>query len=100
MGGSVSPVGDGGFKKLRPSSVEAFFFFVLWILVCPDGAYPLWVKPFFLLGRDFVCLVLLVAACPAGATAQPLAAGCLLAAMPLRDSSCPVGAVPLYGWGR
>jgi hypothetical protein len=39
-------------------------------------------------------LGLLVAACPAGATAQPLAAGCLLAAMPLRDSSCPVGAVP------
>ena len=25
-------------------------------------------------------------ACPAGATAQPLGAGCLLAAMPLRDS--------------
>ena len=43
--------------------------------------------------------VLLVAACPAGATAQPLAAGCLLAAMPLRDSSYPVGAVPPYGWG-
>ena len=42
---------------MRPSSVEAFFFFVLLILVCPDGAYPLWVKPFFLLGRDFVCLV-------------------------------------------
>ena len=38
-------------------------------------------------------------ACPAGATAQPLAAGCLLAAMPLRDSLCPVGAVPPYGWG-
>ena len=38
-------------------------------------------------------------ACPAGSTAQLLAAGCLLAAMPLRDSSCPVGAVPLYGWG-
>ena len=39
-------------------------------------------------------LGLLVAACPAGATAQSLAASCLLAAMPLRDSSCPVGAVP------
>ena len=38
-------------------------------------------------------------ACPAGATAQPLGAGCLLAAMPLRDSLCPAGAVPLYGWG-
>ena len=37
-------------------------------------------------------------ACPAGATAQPLVAGCLLAAMPLRDSWCPVGAVPPYGW--
>ena len=36
---------------------------------------------------------------PAGATAQPLAAGCLLAAMPLRDSSCPAGASPPYGWG-
>ena len=41
----------------------------------------------------------LVLACPAGATAQPLAAGCLLAAMPLRDSSCPAGASPPYGWG-
>ena len=30
--------------------------------------------------------------------AQPMA-GCLLAAMPLRDSWCPVGAVPPYGWG-
>ena len=39
-------------------------------------------------------------ACPAGATVQPLGAGCLLVAMPLRDSSCPVGAVPPYGWGR
>ena len=38
-------------------------------------------------------------ACSAGATAQPLAAGCLLVAMPLRDSSYPVGAVPPYGWG-
>ena len=38
-------------------------------------------------------------ACPAGATAQPLAAGRLLAAMPLRDSSCPAGASPPYGWG-
>ena len=38
-------------------------------------------------------------ACPAGATAQMLAAGCLLAAMPLRDSWCPVGAVPPCGWG-
>ena len=38
-------------------------------------------------------------ACPAASTAQPLGAGCLLAAMPLRDSLCPVGAVPLYGWG-
>ena len=38
-------------------------------------------------------------ACSAGATAQPLAAGCLLAAMPLRDSWCPVGAMPPYGWG-
>ena len=37
-------------------------------------------------------------ACPTEATAQPLEAGCLLAAMPLRDSSCPVGAVPPYGW--
>ena len=37
--------------------------------------------------------------CPAGATVRPLEAGCLLAAMPLRDSSCPVGAVPPYGWG-
>ena len=36
--------------------------------------------------------------CPAGATVRPLEAGCLLAAMPLRDSSCPVGAVPPYGW--
>ena len=35
----------------------------------------------------------------AGSTARPLGAGCLLAAMPLRDSSCPVGAVPPYGWG-
>ena len=35
----------------------------------------------------------------AGATAQPLAAGCLLAAMLLRDSSHPVGASPPYGWG-
>ena len=38
-------------------------------------------------------------ACPAGGTAQPLGAGCLLAAMPLRDSWCPVGASPPYGWG-
>ena len=38
-------------------------------------------------------------ACPAASTAQPLGAGCLLAAMPLRDSLCPAGAVPLYGWG-
>ena len=38
-------------------------------------------------------------ACPAGATAQPLAAGRLLAAMPLRDSWCPAGASPPYGWG-
>ena len=38
-------------------------------------------------------------ACPAGSTAQLLAAGCLLAAMPLRDGLCPAGAVPLYGWG-
>ncbi len=38
-------------------------------------------------------------ACPAASTAQLLGAGCLLAAMPLRDGSCPVGAVPLYGWG-
>ena len=38
-------------------------------------------------------------ACPTEATAQPLAAGCLLAAMPLRDRSYPVGAVPPYGWG-
>ena len=30
--------------------------------------------------------------------AQPTA-GCLLAAMPLRDSWCPVGAMPPYGWG-
>ncbi len=37
---------------------------------------------------------------PAGAADRPLAAGCLLAAMPLRDSWCPVGAVPPYGWGR
>ena len=36
---------------------------------------------------------------PAGATDRPMAAGCLLAAMPLRDSWCPVGAVPPYGWG-
>ena len=36
---------------------------------------------------------------PAGAADRPLAAGCLLAAMPLRDSWCPVGAVPPYGWG-
>ena len=36
---------------------------------------------------------------PGGATARPLGAGCLLAAMPLRDSSCPVGAVPPCGWG-
>ena len=36
---------------------------------------------------------------PGGATARPLGAGCLLAAMPLRDSSYPVGAVPPYGWG-
>ena len=35
---------------------------------------------------------------PAGATAQPLTAGCLLAAMPLRDSLYPVGAMPPYGW--
>ena len=34
-----------------------------------------------------------------GVTGQPLGAGCLLAAMPLRDSWCPVGAVPPYGWG-
>ena len=33
-------------------------------------------------------------ACPAGSKAQLLAAGCLLAAIPLRDSWCPVGAVP------
>ena len=38
-------------------------------------------------------------ACPAAATARPLGAGCLLAAMPLRDGLCPAGAVPLYVWG-
>ena len=31
---------------------------------------------------------------PAGAADRPLAAGCLLAAMPRRDSWCPVGAMP------
>ena len=36
---------------------------------------------------------------PGGATARPRGAGCLLAAMPLRDSSCPAGASPPYGWG-
>ena len=36
---------------------------------------------------------------PNRAAAQPLAAGRLLAAMPLRDSSCPAGASPPYGWG-
>ena len=51
-------------------------------------------KAVFSFREGFRLLGLLVAACPAGATAQPLAAGCLLAAMPLRDSSCPVGAVP------
>ena len=50
-------------------------------------------KAVFSFREGFRLLGLLVAACPAGATAQPLAAGCLLAAMPLRDSSCPVGAV-------
>ena len=51
-------------------------------------------KAVFSFREGFRLLGLLVAACPAGAAAQPLAAGCLLAAMPLRDSSCPVGAVP------
>ena len=32
-----------------------------------------------------------------GKIRQPLAAGCLSAAMLLRDSSCPVGALPPYG---
>ena len=53
-------------------------------------------------GLVFWWLVLVLGsffACPAGATAQPLAAGCLLAAIPLRDSSYPVGAGPPYGWG-
>ena len=36
---------------------------------------------------------------PNRAAAQPLAAGRLLAAMPLRDSWCPAGASPPYGWG-
>ena len=45
-------------------------------------------------GMDVFCF------CPAvGGTAQLLVAGCLLAAMPLRDSSCLVGAVPPCGWG-
>ena len=35
----------------------------------------------------------------AGAADRPMAAGCLLVAMPPRDSSCPVGAVLPYGWG-
>ena len=56
-------------------------------------------KAVFSFREGFRLLGLLVAACPAGATAQPLAAGCLLAAMPLRDSSCPAGAGPPYGWG-
>ena len=46
---------------------------------------------------SFVCFVDF--GLPGGATARPLGAGCLLAAMPLRDSSCPAGASPPYGWG-
>ena len=37
----------------------------------------------------------LLVACPRGHRA----ADCLLAATPLRDSWCPVGALPPYGWG-
>ena len=37
----------------------------------------------------------LLVACPRGHRA----ADCLLAATPLRDSWCPVGASPPYGWG-
>ncbi len=62
--------------------------------------FLLWESEMFLLCVGFClpdrgCL----SACPAGSTARALGAGCLLAAMPLRDSSYPVGAVPPYGWG-
>ena len=55
---------------------------------------------FSFVGKRDVFTLQLVFACPAESTARPLGAGCLLTAMPLRDSSCPVGAMPPYGWGR
>ena len=79
VGADIISAQQRNFTNLLFPSAKRDAFSVLLVAACPAGDR--------------------FSACPAGSTARLLMAGRLLAAMPLRDSSYPVGAVPPYGWG-